>query len=117
MDKSTIFGLIIGFVSLVVGMVLKGVTLSALLNPAAILIIIFGTIATIVIGFPMNELKRVPKLFGVIFKEAKLVPDVEVIKMFSSLADLARREGLLALESRTTDVEDPFFKKWSYVSD
>ena len=110
MDKSTVFGLIIGFVSLLVGMVLKGVTLSALLNPAAILIIIFGTIATVVIGFPMVELKRIPKLFGVIFKETKLVEDVEVIKMFSSWADLARREGLLALESKTTDVEDPFLK-------
>ncbi|MEK5148178.1 MULTISPECIES: flagellar motor stator protein MotA [Psychrobacillus] len=110
MDKSTVFGLIIGFVSLLVGMVMKGVTIGALLNPAAILIIIFGTIATIVIGFPMNELKRIPKLFGVIFKEKKLVPDVEVIKMFSSWADLARREGLLALESKTTDVEDPFLK-------
>ena len=63
MDKSTVIGLIIGFVALIVGMVLKGVALGALLNPAAILIIIFGTIATIVIGFPMNELKRVPKSF------------------------------------------------------
>lgn len=110
MDKSTIFGLIIGVVSLAVGMVLKGAGLASLLNPAAILIIIFGTIATIVIGFPTNELKRIPKLFGVIFKETKLVADVEVIKMFSSWADLARREGLLALESKTTEVEDPFLK-------
>ena len=110
MDKSTVIGLIIGFVALIVGMVLKGVALGALLNPAAILIIIFGTIATIVIGFPMNELKRVPSLFGVIFKETKLVPDHEVIKMFSSWADLARREGLLALEGKTDEVEDPFLK-------
>lgn len=110
MDKSTVFGLIIGFLAVAVGMVLKGASLVNLLNPAAILIIIFGTIATIVIGFPTNELKRIPKLFGVIFKEAKLVPDVEVIKMFSSWADLARREGLLALESKTTDVEDAFLK-------
>lgn len=110
MDKSTVFGLIIGFVSVAVGMVLKGAGLANLLNPAAILIIIFGTIATVVIGFPTSELKRVPKLFGVIFKESKLVSDVEVIKMFSSWADLARREGLLALESKTTEVEDPFLK-------
>lgn len=110
MDKSTVIGLVLGFVALLVGIVLKGVPLVALFNPAAILIIIFGTIATIVIGFPMNELKRVPKLFGVIFKETKLLPDYEVIKMFSSWADLARREGLLALESKTTEVEDPFLK-------
>ena len=73
MDMSTVVGLIIGFVALLVGMVLKGVsTRCSLLNPAAILIIIFGTIATVVIAFPMNELKRVPSLFGVIFKDKKL---------------------------------------------
>ncbi len=110
LDKSTVIGLILGIVALGVGMVLKGVGLAALLNPAAILIIIVGTIATIVIGFPMDELKRIPKLFGVIFKEKKLVPDSEVIKLFSNWADLARREGLLALESKTTEVEDPFLK-------
>ncbi|WP_342599004.1 flagellar motor stator protein MotA [Psychrobacillus sp. FSL H8-0483] len=110
MDKSTVIGLIVGFVALLSGIVMKGVTLSVLLNPAAILIIVFGTIATIVIGFPMNELKRVPKLFGVIFKETKLVPDHEVIKLFSNWADLARREGLLALESKTSEVNDPFLK-------
>lgn len=58
LDKSTVIGLVLGIVALGVGMVLKGVGLAALLNPAAILIIIVGTIATIVIGFPMDELKK-----------------------------------------------------------
>lgn len=110
MDISTIVGLIVAFVALFVGMFLKGVPPENLLNVAAILIIIFGTIGAVVIAFPMNEIKRVPKLFGILFKNNKLVPDVEVIKMFSSWADLARREGLLALESKTSEVEDPFLK-------
>ncbi|TQR19333.1 flagellar motor stator protein MotA [Psychrobacillus vulpis] len=110
MDKSTVIGLIVGIVALLVGMFLKGVTPDALLNPAAILIIIFGTVAAVTIAFPMNELKRIPRLFGVLFKDKKLVDDGEVIKMFSSWADLARREGLLALESKITDVEDEFLK-------
>lgn len=110
MDLSSIIGLIIAFVSLLAGMYFKGVTPDALLNPAAILIIIFGTIAAITIAFPKNELKRIPKLFGLIFKEQKLVSDVEIIKMFSQWADLARREGLLALESKVSEIDDPFLK-------
>lgn len=110
MDISTIVGLIVAFVALFVGMILKGVPPESLVNWAAILIIIFGTVGAVVIAFPMNELKRVPKLFGILFKDNKLVSDVEVIKMFSSWADLARREGLLALESKTSEVEDPFLK-------
>lgn len=110
MDISSVVGIIIAFVALLTGMVMKGVSLSALANPAAFLIIIMGTIATIVIAFPMKELKRVPKLFKIIFTETKLASDVDLIKMFSQWADLARREGLLALESKSTEIEDPFLK-------
>lgn len=110
MDLSTVIGLVLGFVALLVGMVMKGVALKSLLNLAAILIIIAGTIASVVIAFPMNELKRVPKLFGIIFKEQKLASDADIIRMFSSWADVARREGLLSLEAKTDDIKDPFLK-------
>ncbi|MBE1555877.1 flagellar motor stator protein MotA [Sporosarcina limicola] len=110
MDLSTVFGLILGFVALIVGMAMKGVTPDNLFNVAAILIIIFGTIASVIIAFPMNELKRVPKLFGVLFKEQKLVSDSDVIRMFSGWADTARREGLLSLEAKTDEIQDPFLK-------
>ena len=110
MDISSLVGIIIAFVALITGMILKGVGLEAFLNPAAILIIIFGTIAAVTIAFPMKELKRVPKLFKILFTETKLTSDIELIKMFSQWADLARREGLLALESKAVDIEDPFLK-------
>ena len=57
MDLSTVFGLILGFVALFVGMAMKGVTPDSLLNVAAILIIVVGTVAAVVIAFPMSELK------------------------------------------------------------
>lgn len=110
MDISSLVGIIIAFFALLLGMFMKGVTPDALLNPAAILIIIFGTIAAVTIAFPMKELKRVPKLFKILFTEKKLASDIELIKMFSQWADLARREGLLALESKASEVEDPFLK-------
>ena len=110
MDISSLVGIIVAFVALITGMILKGVGLESLLNPAAILIIIFGTIAAVTIAFPMKELKRVPKLFKILFAETKLVNDIELIKMFSQWADLARREGLLALEGKALEVEDPFLK-------
>ncbi|WOV86633.1 flagellar motor stator protein MotA [Sporosarcina oncorhynchi] len=110
MDKSTVFGLITGFVALLVGMTLKGVTPDKLFNVAALLIIILGTIASVVIAFPMKEIKRVPKLFGVIFKEQKSMADSELIRIFSGWADIARREGLLSLEAKAEEITDPFLK-------
>lgn len=69
MDKTSIIGVILGIIAIGVGMVLKGVQLTALINPAAILIIIVGTMATITIAFPSSELKRLPALFKIIFTE------------------------------------------------
>ncbi|MEH7380657.1 flagellar motor stator protein MotA [Bacillus sp. JJ1533] len=110
MDKSSLIGVILGLIAVFVGMVLKGVSLSALINPAAFLIIIIGTIAAVTIAFPTSELKRIPQLFGVLFKEKKMLTVEELIPMFSEWATVARKEGLLALEVKVAEVEDSFLK-------
>ncbi|KOO43840.1 flagellar motor stator protein MotA [Priestia koreensis] len=110
MDKTSIFGLIIGIIAVFVGMILKGVNPVVLLNPAALLIIFLGTIGAVVIAFPTRDIKNVPKLFKVIFKETKVPKNEEIIPLFVELATLARREGLLALEGKIDELEDPFLK-------
>ena len=110
MDKTSIIGVILGILAIGVGMVLKGVHLSALINPAAILIILVGTIAVITIAFPASELKKLPALFKIIFTEKKLVSPEELISTFSEWAVIARKEGLLALEGISEQVDDPFLK-------
>jgi chemotaxis protein MotA len=91
-------------------MFFKGVTPAALINPAALLIILLGTVAAVTIAFPTSEIKRVPKLFGILFTERKIMDPIELIKTFSGLAQVARKEGLLALESTNIDIEDEFLK-------
>nr|WP_304212780.1 flagellar motor stator protein MotA [Fredinandcohnia onubensis] len=110
MDKSSLIGVILGLIAVFIGMILKGVSVTALINPAAFLIIILGTIAAVTIAFPTSELKRVPQLFGVLFKEKKLLGVEELIPMFSNWATIARKEGLLALEVKVAEVDDPFLK-------
>ncbi len=110
MDKTSFIGLILGIASLIVGMFFKGVNPSVLGNPAAILIIIVGTVGAVVIAFPSNEIKRVPKLFGVLFKEQKMLQPVDLVSMFSEWGQVVRKEGLLSLEAQIIDVDDPFLK-------
>ncbi|MDQ0175672.1 MotA/TolQ/ExbB proton channel family protein [Bacillus chungangensis] len=52
MPRTSVIGLIVGVTAVVVGIVLKGVGLSSLLNEVAILMIIAGTIVTVIIAFP-----------------------------------------------------------------
>ncbi|HLQ72973.1 MAG TPA: flagellar motor stator protein MotA [Bacillota bacterium] len=108
MDRTTFIGIILGVVAVGLGMVLKGVSLVALVNPAAILIIFIGTAAAVLIAFPMHTIKKVPKLFGVIFKEKEDVNLSETIQMFTEFAELTRREGVLSLETKLDEINDPF---------
>lgn len=54
MDFATLIGIILGVVAVVVGMVVKGADVMALVNPAAALIIFVGTFAAVCIAFPMD---------------------------------------------------------------
>ncbi|BCJ88004.1 flagellar motor stator protein MotA [Effusibacillus dendaii] len=111
MDKSSVIGIILGVIAVGTGMVLKGASLSALVNPAAFLIILVGTTAAVLIAFPMKDIKKIPKLFKMIFTEQKLPDKKALIKQLSEWASVARREGILSLEEKVLDYEDPFVKK------
>lgn len=111
MQISTIIGLVLGILSLVVGMILKGAPVVNLVNnPAAYMIIFVGTALSIFMAFPMAEIKRIPKLFKVIFTEQKLLDRKELIGTFTEWASITRREGLLALESKVEEIDDPFMR-------
>ncbi|MGW8959715.1 flagellar motor stator protein MotA [Paenibacillus sp. NPDC055715] len=111
MQISTIIGLVLGIISLVVGMILKGAPVVNLVNnPAAYMIIFVGTAASIFMAFPMAEIKRIPKLFKIIFTEQKLLERKELIGTFTEWASITRREGLLALESKVEEIDDPFMR-------
>ncbi|SHH91254.1 flagellar motor stator protein MotA [Desulfosporosinus lacus] len=110
MEKSTYIGLILAVIAVGVGMVLKGASLSSLLNPAAILIIFVGTAAALFIGFPLDDLKAVPKLFKIMFTSQELVSRSELINQIGEWATVSRREGLLSLESMAEEIEDEFLR-------
>lgn len=108
MDRTTIIGIILGIIAVGVGMLLKGVGMGALVNPAALLIIFVGTAAAVLIAFPMSAIKKVPDLIKVIFTEKKENDIPELIEMFAEWAELTRREGILSLEQKVSEIDDPF---------
>ena len=110
LEKSTVIGLLAGILAIGTAMVLKGASLAVLWNPAAILIIFVGTFASLFMAFPMSDLKKLPKLFKLIFVTPKLTDKVELIHQFVEWGSIARREGLLALESIADSIDDDFLK-------
>lgn len=110
MEKSTYIGVFLGVFAIGFGMMLKGTGPEALINPAAFLIIFVGTAASLFVGFPMSDLKKLPQLVKIIFTKQKLIPKRQVIEMFMEWATITRREGLLALETNVEEIDDPFLK-------
>ncbi|KFN03439.1 flagellar motor protein MotA [Bacillus clarus] len=109
MDFATVIGIILGCVAVVVGMFVKGADVAALLNPAAALIIFVGTFAAVCIAFPMNQLKRVPKLFKVLFgSNKKDISYEQLLESFVYWTSESRKYGILSLEQQLEKIEDEF---------
>lgn len=110
MELSTVLGLSLGILGVGVGMLLKGASLAVLFNPAAFLIIIVGTIACIFNAFPLDHIKKISLLFKKLFNKQDLMPKADLLNIFTDLAQVARREGILALENRVAEFPDPFMR-------
>jgi chemotaxis protein MotA len=109
MEISTILGLIIGF-AMMVGCLMVGeaeVSLKEFIDPPAIMMVGGGAIAVLLVGFP---LKHIVGLWRVLKKPFFCRPEQagELIDEIVMLAEAARKDGLLSLENKAKDVEDPF---------
>ncbi len=112
METSTLIGMILAIVGLLGGMVFKGVPFSALANPAAIFIILIGTAGAVMNAFPGKDAAKIGKLFKNVFTKTKTpYTNEEIINLLTDFAQLARKEGLLALEKQIKEVNDPFLQR------
>ncbi|MBP1744163.1 MAG: MotA/TolQ/ExbB proton channel [Firmicutes bacterium] len=111
MDIFLIIGVVAGLLSVVVGMIVKGANVAVLLNPAAAIIIIVGTVAAVMNSYPKKEFLKIPSVLRVLFSDKGKDHPCDIIKKLVELAQTARREGLLALEDLTENMESEFMKK------
>lgn len=111
MELTSLIGVIVGIGAVVGAMIFKGISFAVLANPAAIFVIFVGTAATILISFPGENLKILGALFKILFTKQKMISDVEIIDLMIELSTKAKRDGLLSLESKVAEIEDPFIRK------
>lgn len=79
-------------------------------DPASILITIGCSIAILFASFPFKTFASIPKHFAIMLNVKKNNP-MYYINELVELAQLARKNGLLALEERANAQTDPFFKQ------
>lgn len=113
-DKASMLGLILCIALVVYGVITgdKGVTaLFDFFDPPSAYITFGGAFSSaLMMSASLREYWSNLKTFKLIFK---LIPsnEEETIKSIISLSNVARKEGLLALEEAASDIDDEFLKK------
>lgn len=110
MEITSIGGILLALISMVVAFLMDGGHISALVKPTAAMIVFGGTIGATVVSFTMSEIKTIPKLMTIIMLQ-KLPDEILLIDQIVGLADKVRREGLLYLENQLPQIEDGFMRK------
>ena len=113
MDKGTAIGLALALISILGAAVVEAgsvTILFALMNLPSAMIVFGGTIGTVIVAFPLDRVTQLGKVLGVAFRQ-QVTSERDLVTLFVRLAERARREGLLALESEAQEIEDASIKK------
>ncbi|MCL2454525.1 MAG: motility protein A [Micrococcales bacterium] len=109
MDLAGIIGIVLALVGIFGAQLVEGGDPASIIEPGPLLVVWLGTIGAGIAGHTMADTKnayaRIPKAFS-----AKAPDPGATIDTLVTLADRARREGLLALEDAARDIEDEFLK-------
>jgi len=110
MDKSSMAGIFIALGGILVGLLLEGGKITQLLQPTAALIVFGGTLGAVMLQFPLRVILAAVRRLGGVFFDSSRNPR-ELIEEISRYAAKARKEGIVALDSEVSQIQDPFLKK------
>jgi chemotaxis protein MotA len=110
MDPATIVGLVVALAAIFVSMILEGGNPMSIFLIPAMLLVFVGTTGAVMGG------NTIPGFLGginwlIYGLTAKKVDSQDVVEPLVKMAEKARREGLLALESEMEAIDDPFMRK------
>lgn len=110
MDFLSILGLALAVCAVLVGAVLKGAGVMALVSAAAFMIVVMGTIAAILVQTPLPVMRRALGIFPWVMRPPSRDGNFLIAKIVD-WSNIARKQGLLGLEPMIDRESDPFVKK------
>ncbi|MDR3197207.1 MAG: motility protein A [Planctomycetaceae bacterium] len=108
MGKATIIGLVLGWLLIFLSIAYSGITKLPIFFDIPSAVMVFGgAIASVLVAYPLSAVLKSLSYIKITFTAKE--PDVlETILQIVSLAETARREGLLSLENRMEEIDNPF---------
>ena len=112
MDIASLVGLILGAVMVVFGILSSGGNIvEDFMDLPSVIITIGGSLAGTLASHKLADFIGGLKSIGLAMKEPSVGDASEVISNIINLSNISRKEGLLALEEATHDMDDEFLKK------
>lgn len=110
MDWGSLGGLAIALAGILLGQALEGGSMGSLLQPAAFVIVVFGTFGAVLLQARLANFMRGVRMLKLVFS-----PPADdrhaLITSFNAWSTIARRDGVLKLEGYFHKESDPFVRK------
>jgi chemotaxis protein MotA len=109
MDFGTVLGLALAGSMIAAAVTMSGGSANAFYDSAALTTVCGGMLAALLLCFPISTVSKLPQvLFRLLFP--RLPDSPQLIRDLVKLAEVARRDGLLALEHRPDETANPFVR-------
>ena len=110
MDIATIIGIVLALGSILGGQILEGGHPGSIIQLTAFVIVMGGTLGAVCVQNPLSVVLRGVSLLKLGITDPKH-DNKGTITTIIDLANVSRKQGLLALEGKLKDIHDPFFRK------
>ena len=110
MDILSMLGLVVALAGILGGQFLEGGSINVLLQLAAFLIVLGGTLGAVMVQHPLNIFVTGIKMARWVFVTPKIDKQQLVYRM-TAWGNAARKDGILALEGQIRTAGDPFVQK------
>ena len=108
MDIATIIGIILGMGFLIMSVAIGGISkLINFLDAPSVFIVFGGALGSVLVAYPLRTILKTHTVIKHTFINKDRSPII-IITQLVSLAETARRDGLLALENRMDEIDDKF---------
>ncbi|MDB8551138.1 motility protein A [Turicibacter sanguinis] len=105
-----LISMVVGIGVVFFGIMDSGGNVMMFISVSSLLIVLGGSLAALAIIYPLNDIKKLPKILGSVIA-APSYDLGEIILLLEDISQKARKGGVLSLESEVASIEDQFLQK------
>lgn len=109
-DRTTFFGSLFGALLIITGIKMNG-NLSAFIHIPSLFVVFGGAFGALCVAFSWERAKNAVHMIRACYIAPQEFNYLKIISNILMTAEVARKEGILALDSRLSEIEDPFMAR------